>query len=289
MRVQQEVTGRGWPYTVIRRAKSDLCIRVGSARLRRPSVSLSIIYIYAISNTNILPQILGSLPSGCRRIRFELSPTTTTTAHTKVFKSGTVGGTTTVGRIWSLRPRSALRGRRLQVRREERAPPRAKAAPCPRPRGRSPPGCTWDEQQGGWWKANGSEWQSPDFPKPKDPKPLKARPIGQRLSRRSLRHGVRARRRYASTAPPSTAPSTSTRSMTRCAASVPRRAGVTPGALHITPADEPHTDQHSRVPQVVFFENGSFTRTQIAVRRWRESRKSELTSIYIKSESERMQ
>ena len=94
-------------------------------------------------------------------------------------------------------------------------------------------------------------WQSPDFPKPKDPKPLKARPIGQRLSRRSLRHGVRARRRYASTAPPSTAPSTSTRSMTRCAASVPRRAGVTPGALHITPADEPHTDQHSRVPQVV--------------------------------------
>ena len=88
MRVQQEVTGRGWPYTVIRRAKSDLCIRVGSARLRRPSVSLSIIYIYAISNTNILPQILGSLPSGCRRIRFELSPTTTTTAHTKVFKSG---------------------------------------------------------------------------------------------------------------------------------------------------------------------------------------------------------
>jgi hypothetical protein len=194
--------------------------------------------------------------------------------------SNLVGGTT-VGRIWSLRPRSALRGRRLQVRREERAPPRAKAAPCPRPRGRSPPGCTWDEQQGGWWKANGSEWQSPNFPKPKDPKPLKARPIGQRLSRRSLRHGVRARRRYASTAPPSTAPSTSTRSMTRCAASVPRRAGVTPGALHITPADEPHTDQHSRVPQVVFFENGSFTRTQIAVRRWRESRKSELTSIYI--------
>ena len=40
---------------------------------------------------------------------------------------------------------------------------------------------------------------------------------------------------------------------------------MTPGALHITPADEPHTDQHSRVPQVVFFENGSFTRTQIAV------------------------
>ena len=176
-------------------------------------------------------------------------------------------------------PRTAAPGAQ---RGESAAAREAKAAPCPRPRGRSSPGCTWDEQQGGWrWKANGSEWQSPDFPKPKDPKPLKARPIGQRLSRRSLRHGVRARRRYASTAPPSTAPSTSTRSMTRCAASVPRRAGVTPGALHITPADEPHTDQHSRVPQVVFFENGSFTRTQIAVRRWRESRKSELTSIYI--------
>ena len=47
--------------------------------------------------------------------------------------------------------------------------------------------------------------------------------------------------------------------MTRCAAPVPRRACVTPGALHITPADEPHTeDQHARV----FFENGTFTRTQ---------------------------
>ena len=39
-------------------------------------------------------------------------------------------------------------------------------------RGRSPPGCTWDEQQGGWWKADGSEWQRPKtkVPEPKVPK-----------------------------------------------------------------------------------------------------------------------
>ena len=56
-----------------------------------------------------------------------------------------------------------------EVRRERR---RAKAAPFPRPRGRSPPGCTWDEQQGGWWKADGSEWQRPKtkVPEPKVPK-----------------------------------------------------------------------------------------------------------------------
>jgi hypothetical protein len=63
MRVQQEVTGRGWPYTVIRRAKSDLCIRVGSARLRRPSVSLSIIYMLSVTLTYFRSpeEILGSL------------------------------------------------------------------------------------------------------------------------------------------------------------------------------------------------------------------------------------
>ena len=56
-----------------------------------------------------------------------------------------------------------------EVRRERR---RATAAPFPRPRGRSPPGCTWDEQQGGWWKADGSEWQRPKtkVPEPKVPK-----------------------------------------------------------------------------------------------------------------------
>ena len=43
-----------------------------------------------------------------------------------------------------------------EVRRERR---RAKAAPFPRPRGRSPPSCTWDEQQGGWWRADGSQWR----------------------------------------------------------------------------------------------------------------------------------
>ena len=43
-----------------------------------------------------------------------------------------------------------------EVRRERR---RAKAAPFPRPRGGSPSGCTWDEQQGGWWRADGSAWR----------------------------------------------------------------------------------------------------------------------------------
>ena len=50
-----------------------------------------------------------------------------------------------------------------EVRRERR---RAKAAPFPRPRGGSPSGCTWDEQQGGWWRADGSAWgAAKDIPK----------------------------------------------------------------------------------------------------------------------------
>ena len=36
----------------------------------------------------------------------------------------------------------------------------AVAAPTfPRPRGRAPPGCTWDVQRGGWWRADGSAWK----------------------------------------------------------------------------------------------------------------------------------
>ena len=49
------------------------------------------------------------------------------------------------------------------MRRERR---RAKAAPYPRPRGPSPQGCTWDEQKGGWWKADGTEWQRKRIPEP---------------------------------------------------------------------------------------------------------------------------
>ena len=60
--------------------------------------------------------------------------------------------------------------------------------------------------------------------------------------------GKRARRRCASTALRSIAPSTSTRSITRCAAPVPRGAGVTSGAHDIPPADEPHAHRNSRVP-----------------------------------------
>ena len=33
------------------------------------------------------------------------------------------------------------------------------AAPFPRPRGRGPPGCTWDVLQGGWFRADGSAWR----------------------------------------------------------------------------------------------------------------------------------
>ena len=33
------------------------------------------------------------------------------------------------------------------------------AAPFPRPRGRGPPGCTWDVLKGGWFRADGSAWQ----------------------------------------------------------------------------------------------------------------------------------
>ena len=33
---------------------------------------------------------------------------------------------------------------------------RAKKPPCPRPRGRGPPGCTWNSQTGGWFKDDGS-------------------------------------------------------------------------------------------------------------------------------------
>jgi hypothetical protein len=53
------------------------------------------------------------------------------------------------------------------VRRERR---RAKAAPFPRPRGPSPQGCTWDEQKGGWWKADGTEWQRKRVAEPGAPK-----------------------------------------------------------------------------------------------------------------------
>ena len=53
------------------------------------------------------------------------------------------------------------------MRRERR---RAKAGPNPRPRGPSPQGCTWDKQKGGWWKADGTEWQRKRVPEPGAPK-----------------------------------------------------------------------------------------------------------------------
>ena len=50
-------------------------------------------------------------------------------------------------------------GQSAEVRRERR---RAQAAPFSRPRGGRPLGCTWDAQQGGWWRSDGSEWKKAD-------------------------------------------------------------------------------------------------------------------------------
>ena len=129
------------------------------------------------------------------------------------------------------------------MRRERR---RAKAAPYPRPRGPSPQGCTWDEQKGGWWKADGTEWQRKRIPEPGALKGPTKWTIA--FEEECAARGKRARRRCASTALRSIAPSTSTRSITRCAAPVPRGAGVTSGAHDIPPADEPHANRNSRVP-----------------------------------------
>ena len=129
------------------------------------------------------------------------------------------------------------------MRRERR---RAKAAPYPRPRGPSPQGCTWDEQKGGWWKADGTEWQRKRIPEPGPPKGSTKWTIA--FEEECAAREAREKARCASTALRSIAPSTSTRSITRCAAPVPRGAGVTSGAHDIPPADEPHAHRNSRVP-----------------------------------------
>ena len=129
------------------------------------------------------------------------------------------------------------------MRRERR---RAKAAPYPRPRGPSPQGCTWDEQKGGWWKADGTEWQRKRIPEPGAPKGPAKWTIAfeeECAARKAREKAVRF-----DTALRCIAPSTSTRSITRCAAPVPRGAGVTSGAHDIPPADEPHANRNSRVP-----------------------------------------
>ena len=105
---------------------------------------------------------------------------------------------------------------------------------------------SWDEQKGGWWKADGTEWQRKRIPEPGPPKGPTKWTIA--FEGKSAQQGKRARRRCASTALRSIAPSTSTRSITRCAAPVPRGAGVASGAHDIPPADEPHANRNSRVP-----------------------------------------
>ena len=115
-------------------------------------------------------------------------------------------------------------GLSAEVRRERR---REKAAPYPRPRGPSPQGCTWDEQKGGWWKADGTEWQRKRIPEPGAPKGPAKWTIAfeeECAARKAREKAVRF-----DTALRCIAPSTSTRSKTRCAAPVPRGAGVTSG------------------------------------------------------------
>ena len=148
------------------------------------------------------------------------------------------------------------------MRRERR---RAKAAPYPRPRGPSPQGCTWDEQKGGWWKADGTEWQRKRIPEPGDPKgPTKwTIAFEEECAAREARE--KAVRFDSSTR--SIAPSTSTRSITRCAAPVPRGAGVTSGAHDIPPAQTSPTLIVTRACQVRLPQGRVFHAH--ALRRWR--------------------
>ena len=129
----------------------------------------------------------------------------------------------TKGYLWY--PPPALNGAEAGGAPRERR--RAKAAPYPRPRGPSPQGCTWDQQKGGWWKADGTEWQRKRIPEPGAPKGPAKWTIAfeeECAARKAREKAVRF-----DTALRCIAPSTSTRSITRCAAPVPRGAGVTSG------------------------------------------------------------
>ena len=64
------------------------------------------------------------------------------------------------------------------------------AAPFPRPRGRGPPGCTWDVLKGGWFRADGSAWQ-----KVRNEKRELAR-AAQRAERRAKKEEEEEREKY---------------------------------------------------------------------------------------------
>ena len=116
------------------------------------------------------------------------------------------------------------------------------SAPWPQPAGlHMGPAERW-LVEGGWNR----EWQRKRIPEPGALKGPTKWTIA--FEEECAARGKRARRRCASTALRSIAPSTSTRSITRCAAPVPRGAGVTSGAHDIPPADEPHANRNSRVP-----------------------------------------
>ena len=128
-------------------------------------------------------------------------------------------------------------GLRPEVRRERR---RAKAAPFPRPRGPSPQGCTWDEQKGGWWKADGTEWQRKRVPEPGAPKgPTKwTIAFEEECAAREARE--KAVRFDSSTVYCAKHLYTLDNEMCSTCAN-----GVTSG---ISPADEPHANRNLRVP-----------------------------------------
>ena len=63
-------------------------------------------------------------------------------------------------------------------------------APFPRPRGRGPPGCSWDVLKGGWFRADGSAWQ-----KVRNEKRELAR-AAQRAERRAKKEEEEEREKY---------------------------------------------------------------------------------------------
>ena len=112
-----------------------------------------------------------------------------------------------------------------------RAPPRescykhpGSSAPCA-PARRAAHGTS--TERCGWWKADGTEWQRKRIPEPGAPKGPAKWTIAfeeECAARKARKKAVRF-----DTALRCIAPSTSTRSITRCAAPVPRGAGVTSG------------------------------------------------------------
>ena len=77
------------------------------------------------------------------------------------------------------------------------------AAPFPRPRGRGPPGCTWDVLKGGWFRADGSAWQKVRNERSESLlERLNGRRGGRRRRRRRSAKNISARRSRSSVSSP---------------------------------------------------------------------------------------